>query len=174
MGTNIDGVDSVDAINDQFCGQMKTAFGDHDDYGEKGGLKTMGDSLERGHVLVMSMWDDHDANMLWLDSNYPLDKDPSVPGVNRGPCPEDSGVPADMEANYPDATVIYGKIRFGELGSTYPGGDVPTTSKPGPTTTKDPNVCPGGSLAECIAMCPMDPPDVFQGCVQECQKLCTK
>merc|ERR1712080_748146 len=158
--TNIDGVDSVDAINDQFCGQMKTAFGDHDDYGEKGGLKTMGDSLERGHVLVMSMWDDHDANMLWLDSNYPLDKDPSVP--------------ADMEANYPDATVIYGKIRFGELGFTYPGGDVPTTSKPGPTTTKDPNACPGGSLAECITMCPMDPPDVFQGCVQECQKLCTK
>merc|ERR1712080_647356 len=74
--TNIDGVDSVDAINDQFCGQMKTAFGDHDDYGEKGGLKTMGDSLDRGHVLVMSMWDDHDANMLLLDSNYPLDKDP--------------------------------------------------------------------------------------------------
>merc|ERR1711913_94372 len=48
--------------------------------------------------MGMSMWDDHDANMLWLDSNFPLDKDPSEPGVNRGPCPEDSGVPADMEA----------------------------------------------------------------------------
>ena len=41
----------------------------------------MGDSMERGHVLVMSLWDDHDVNMLWLDSDYPLDKDPSEPGT---------------------------------------------------------------------------------------------
>ena len=82
----------------------------------------MGESLERGQVLVMSMWDDHDANMLWLDSNYPLDKDPSTPGVNRGPCPEDSGVPADMESQYPDASVKYYNVKFGTLGSTYPGG----------------------------------------------------
>merc|ERR1712200_222348 len=72
---------------------MGVAFGDPDDFGEKGGLKAMGESLRRGHVLVMSMWDDHDANMLWLDSDYPLDKDPSIPGVNRGPCPTDSGDP---------------------------------------------------------------------------------
>ena len=70
----------------------------------------------------MSMWDDHDANMLWLDSNYPLDKDPSQPGVNRGPCPEDSGTPEDMESNYPDATVKYFNVKFGDIGSTYPGG----------------------------------------------------
>ena len=31
----------------------------------------MGESLARGHVLVMSLGDDHEANMLWLDSNYP-------------------------------------------------------------------------------------------------------
>merc|ERR1739845_156710 len=72
---------------DEFCLQTKVAFGDPDDFGEKGGLRGMGESLKRGHVLVMSMWDDHDANMLWLDSDYPLDKDPSVPGVSRGPCP---------------------------------------------------------------------------------------
>ena len=29
--------------------------------------------MDRGHVLVMSLWDDHDVNMLWLDSDYPLD-----------------------------------------------------------------------------------------------------
>ena len=33
-----------------------------------------GEAMGRGMVLVMSLWDDHDANMLWLDSNYPLDK----------------------------------------------------------------------------------------------------
>merc|ERR1712115_224902 len=113
------GMDVVDSITDEFCLQTKVAFGDPDDFGEKGGLKAMGESLRRGHVLVMSMWDDHDANMLWLDSDYPLDKDPSEPGVNRGPCPEDSGVPADVEAEYPDATVIFSKVRVGDLDSTY-------------------------------------------------------
>merc|ERR1719317_1243373 len=79
----MDGIDSVDSITQEFCDQTKVAFGDVDDHAEHGGLKTMGESLDRGQVLVMSMWDDHDANMLWLDSNYPLDKDPSEPGVGR-------------------------------------------------------------------------------------------
>ena len=113
-------MDVVDSITDEFCLQTKVAFGDPDDFGEKGGLKAMGVSLRRGHVLVMSMWDDHDANMLWLDSDYPLDKDPSIPGVNRGPCPTDSGDPVDMETNYPDATVSYYNVKWGPIGSTYP------------------------------------------------------
>ena len=52
-------MDVVDSITDEFCLQTKVAFGDPDDFGEKGGLKSMGESLKRGHVLVMSMWDDH-------------------------------------------------------------------------------------------------------------------
>ena len=80
----------------------------------------MGEQMKNGMVLVMSLWDDHDANMLWLDSNYPPDKDPSIPGVNRGPCPEDSGVPDDVESEFPDSTVIFSKIRVGDLDSTYP------------------------------------------------------
>ena len=71
----------------------------------------MGDSMDRGHVLVMSLWDDHDVNMLWLDSDYPLDKDPSEPGVSRGSCSRDSGTPEDMESNHPEATVKFSKIR---------------------------------------------------------------
>ena len=31
-------------------------------------------SLDRGHVLVMSLWDDYSVNMLWLDSDYPPDR----------------------------------------------------------------------------------------------------
>jgi len=180
--TNVPGVTTVDSITDEFCDEVKVAFGDHNDYAEKGGMKTLGDALERGMVLALSMWDDHMANMLWLDSNYPLDKDPSEPGVNRGPCPEDSGKPEDMEANYPDATVVYSKIRIGTLGSTYPGGDPtpqpptrPTgkpTNKPTNGPTDDPKPCPGGSLAECIHMCPMTPVDLFQNCVLECERLC--
>jgi cellulose 1,4-beta-cellobiosidase len=37
--------------------------------------------MDRGMVLVLSLWDDHDVNMLWLDSDYPLDKPNTEPGV---------------------------------------------------------------------------------------------
>jgi len=179
--SDVSGVDPVDSVDDKFCSQVKKAFNDMDDFSEKGSLKTMGESLARGHVLVMSMWDDHDAHMLWLDSNFPLDKDPSEPGVNRGPCPTDSGDPVDMETNHPDASVVYSKIRVGTLGSTYPGGDSPTdrptdrpTDKPTdrPTDRPTTNHCPGGSLAECISMCPKHPAEMFEACVLGCMTLC--
>ena len=68
---NIDGFEQYDSITEDFCQNYKVAFNDYDDHTIKGGLKVMGESLARGHVLVMSLWDDHEANMLWLDSNYP-------------------------------------------------------------------------------------------------------
>ena len=37
-------------------------------------IQAHGDALGRGMVLVMSLWDDHDSNMLWLDSDFPLDR----------------------------------------------------------------------------------------------------
>ena len=116
---SFDGIEAYDSITADFCPKIKELFGDPNDHDEKGGLQRMGDQMKNGMVLVMSLWDDHDANMLWLDSNYPLDKDPSAPGVNRGPCPTDSGVPADMESNYPDSNVVFSKIRVGDLDSTY-------------------------------------------------------
>jgi hypothetical protein len=36
-------------------------------FGEHGGMAGMGAGLAEGMVLVMSLWDDHAANMLWLD-----------------------------------------------------------------------------------------------------------
>ena len=56
----------------------------------------MGASMKRGMVLVLSLWDDPQAFMLWLDSDYPLTLDPSKPGVKRGPCARDSGKPKDV------------------------------------------------------------------------------
>ena len=41
----------------------------------QGGLKAMGESLARGHVLVMSLWDDHLANMLWLDAGTTFNRE---------------------------------------------------------------------------------------------------
>ena len=108
------------SVTDDFCNVQKQAFGDPNDYEKRGGHKAMGGSLERGMVLVMSLWDDHAVNMLWLDSSYPPDKSPSAPGVTRGTCPTSSGKPQDVESQHPDAYVTYSNIKYGEIGSTYP------------------------------------------------------
>ena len=106
------------SVTDDFCNVQKQVFGDPNDYEKRGGHKAMGGSLERGMVLVMSLWDDHAVNMLWLDSSYPPDKSPSAPGVARGTCPTSSGKPQDVESQHPDAYVTYSNIKYGEIGST--------------------------------------------------------
>jgi len=78
----------------------------------------------------------HHSNMLWLDSSYPPEK-AGTPGGDRGPCPQDSGVPKEIESKIPNAydarfptfsnlflqlntcsQVIWSNIRFGPIGST--------------------------------------------------------
>lgn len=107
------------SITDAWCDKQKTVFGDTSSFKALGGLNQMGASLARGHVLVMSLWDDHAVNMLWLDSTYPVTADPSKPGVARGTCSTDSGKPADVESKYPGSTVVFSNIRFGPIGSTF-------------------------------------------------------
>ena len=117
--TNI-GKDGQHSISDNYCSAAKTAFGDVNDYAKKGGLKAMGEALRRGMVISMSIWDDNAANMLWLDSNWPLDKDPSTPGVARGTCSKDTGTPEYVRAHFPDAAVQFFNLAVGEIGSTGP------------------------------------------------------
>ena len=107
-----------DSISDEFCAASRAAFDEpHNDYKEHGGMKAMGESMDRGHVLVMSLWDDHYARMLWLDSTYPVNG--TTPGVERGSCPTTSGAPEDVETNSPNATVTFANIKWGTIGSTY-------------------------------------------------------
>ena len=94
--TNISGLGNYNSITNNNCANQKRVFGEPPTFMERGGLKAMGEAMRRGMVLVMSMWDDHEAYMLWLDSEYPLDKDPNQPGVRRGPCPRDSGKPWEV------------------------------------------------------------------------------
>jgi len=109
-----------DSITDQFCTDQTKLFGDPNRFEDLGGLKRMGQVLSGGVVLVMSLWDDHTAYMLWLDSNYPVNGSVSTPGVARGPCPTSSGVPSQVESQYPNSYVKYGNIRYGDIGTTYP------------------------------------------------------
>ena len=113
------GGQKYNSITDSFCNAQKQEFNNPNDYEKKGGHKVMGESLEHGMVLVMSLWDDHAVHMLWLDSSYPSDKSPSAPGVTRGTCSTSSGVPDQVENQYPDAYVTYSNIKYGEIGSTY-------------------------------------------------------
>lgn len=72
--SNVPGADKQhDSITDEMCDSFKGIMGDKNDFKKKGGLKQMGKSMDNGMVLVMSIWDDHAANMLWLDSTYPTD-----------------------------------------------------------------------------------------------------
>ncbi|KAH9133967.1 hypothetical protein AeRB84_020126, partial [Aphanomyces euteiches] len=129
------GIDPVNLLTDKVCDQAKTVFGDTNDHSKKGGLKVMGDALKKGVVLTMSLWVDYAANCLWLDSTYPVTKNPSVPGAGRGTCATSSGVPADVLAQSGSATVKYGNIRVGDLGST-------TTVTPPSPSPSTPSVTP--------------------------------
>nr|AGV05132.1 glycoside hydrolase family 7 protein [Achaetomiella gracilis] len=125
------------SITQSFCEARKKAFNDPDDFTKKGGFAQMSKALAGDMVLVMSLWDDHAANMLWLDSTYPVNK-AGQPGAGLPPCPTSSGVPADVEAQVPNSNVIFSNIRFGPIGSTVaglPGGGNPPVSSSTPSST---------------------------------------
>lgn len=131
------------SMTQEYCDAEKKWTTDVNDFGKKGGMDKMNTVLKReGLVLVMSLWDDHAANMLWLDSIDPPDQ-PDMPGALRGPCSTTSGVPDDVEKNYPDAYVKFGDIRVGTIGSTF--GPDWTTPAP-PKTTAPP--C-SGAYGQC-------------------------
>ncbi|KAG6818591.1 Exoglucanase 1, partial [Arthromyces matolae] len=134
--TNIPGMSTYDSITPAFCDAQKAAFGDKTQFQAKGGLTQMGVAAKNGMVLVLSVWDDHAVNMLWLDSTYPTTANATAPGVARGTCATTSGTPTDVEANSPNASVTYSNIRFGEIGSTYTGTVTGTTSVGSTTTSK--------------------------------------
>lgn len=77
----------------------------------------MSAAFKAGMVLVLSLWDDYYANMLWLDSTYPITN--TAPGGPRGTCATTSGVPASVEASAASAYVVYSNIKVGAINSTY-------------------------------------------------------
>jgi cellulose 1,4-beta-cellobiosidase len=127
------GQDDGDSITDNFCRKKKELFEDVNDFQAKGGNRQMGKSLDRGHVLALSLWDDVDVHMLWLDSAYPLDKPATKPGVKRGTCAGgESSTPTYVRNNYPDGYVRFANAAIGEIGSTLldSSGPFPTTPPP--------------------------------------------
>jgi cellulose 1,4-beta-cellobiosidase len=139
------------SITDKLCAEQKQAFSDVNDFAKKGALKQMGEAMDRGMVLVLSLWDDTASNMLWLDSSYPSDKPASTPGVTRGPCSTSSGVPSEVRSKYPNAMVKYMNIKYGEIGSTIHSAPAPVPppspapTPPSPSPSPSPGPATGGN-----------------------------
>ncbi|KAH7322872.1 glycosyl hydrolase family 7-domain-containing protein [Stachybotrys elegans] len=113
------------SITADYCLAQKQAFNDPDIFLDRGGLSHMGEAL-RSMVLVLSVWDDYNSNMLWLDSTFPVDS--TGPGSSRGSCSTSSGAPDDIRANSPNSNVIFSNIKFGPIGSTFNSGNPPPSS----------------------------------------------
>jgi cellulose 1,4-beta-cellobiosidase len=115
--TNVAGITATNQIDETFCTEETTAFAETDTFDQKGGFDAMTTAFNAGMVLVLSLWDDYAVNMLWLDSDFPTDG--TAPGDARGSCPITSGVPATVEADSPNASVVYSNIKVGAIGSTF-------------------------------------------------------
>jgi cellulose 1,4-beta-cellobiosidase len=101
---------------DESCAAQKLAFGDRNRFAEEGGMKTMGEALDRGMVLVISMWDDIAVSMNWLDSY--MGDDSTAPGALRGPCDPADGKPETLREAHPDAGYTVTNFRWGAFGTT--------------------------------------------------------
>merc|ERR1712151_1162420 len=145
------------SITTDFCQDWVATTKDGTNFIQKGGFDAVDQALEKGVVLVMSLWDDHFANMLWLDSIYPTDS--TDPTNYRGSCSKSSGVAADVEANAASSHVIFSKIKTGKIGTTTNVGPSPTPLSP----PSPPSGCPGGSLQACLDECPAT---IFEACAK--------
>ena len=110
---------TFNSITDETCTHQKAFWNETNSFKAKGGLKNMGEALRRGMTLVMSIWDDHAVNMLWLDSIYPP-TDKGKPGAARGRCSTDSGKPEDVEREFPNSKVVFSTVKYGPINSTFP------------------------------------------------------
>lgn len=111
-----------DSITDSYCSTSQKVLGGggKDRFRAKGGLKKLGESLERGMVLVMSLWDDKsESDMLWLDGHFPRNASSRLPGVVRGPCTPEESDTNMVESTFPDAFIQFSNVRIGELDTTY-------------------------------------------------------
>jgi len=149
---------------DDFCATKAKAMNDRDSFKEKGGMAAVEASLKAGVTLVLSMWDDIDVHMNWLDSVMDGD-DASVLGQKRGTCDPSAGDPVTLREKYPSSHVSYTNFKVGDIDGPSPA----PTPTPSPSPTPTPSDCPGGSLDACIDLCPAD---AFAACVKSCQRRC--
>merc|ERR1712216_1045259 len=110
---NSPGLGNKNIETDETCAAQKQGFGDRNRFEEMGGMKQMGEALDRGMVLVISMWDDIAVAMDWDPS--------SDAGCIRGPCAPADGVADTLREAHPDSAYTVTNLKWGEFGSTTAG-----------------------------------------------------
>lgn len=115
------GAEQYNSLSDEACAVKAKTFEDPNDFAAKGGMSGFGAALDRGMVLALSLWDDDYANMLWLDSDYPLTEPHSKAGVSRGSCATTTGTPSEVRSQSGSAKVKYSNIKYGSIGTTFSG-----------------------------------------------------
>merc|ERR1739848_927277 len=141
----------------------------------------MGEALDRGMVLVVSLWDDISIYMNRLDSYN--DCDPTEPGCKRGPCDPEVGKPETLRSAHPDSSYTFLNLKVGDIDTTNP--DVPPTPAPTPPSPVSPSPpgppspppspsgdCPGGSLSACESACAVVTGAAYDACVAVCKDDC--
>lgn len=130
--------DVFSTITDATCQKMRNYWANKQaTFLDKGGMKSMGDSMARGHVLVMSLWHDDLVQMKWLDAELGED-----PGRTRGSC---SGDQIDFDSPEAlNAYVTFNNIRYGEIGTTVP--DCATSSTSTTTGAATTSTTPGSDF----------------------------
>lgn len=96
-------VPTINYLTDTLCTTSSTS----PHYARLGGTQTIGSALSRGMVLALSLWWDDAGNMNWLDSG------------NAGPCSATEGAPANIRRVESDPRVVFGNLKWGEIGSTF-------------------------------------------------------
>jgi len=120
-----------DSITTDYCADENAAFGSGDTFPALGGLSRMGDAMQRGMVMVFSVWNDKSSHMLWLDGTSG-----SGDGAVRGPCgTTDSSETSSAAAA---ASVTYSNVKWGEIGSTYTDSGQTAAPTPSPPPTAAP------------------------------------
>lgn len=71
-------------LNEESIRNQINAFSGNNGFTVHGGFKKLTAALEKGMVLVFSIWDDVATDMQWLDGIFPPGS--TAPGARRGPC----------------------------------------------------------------------------------------
>lgn len=100
VATSSSGWSGLDSITEAYCTSSDSSAA------SLGALTTMGEALARGMVLAFSIWNDAGGYMNWLDSG------------SAGPCNSTEGNPTIIESEYPDTSVTFSNIKWGDIGST--------------------------------------------------------
>lgn len=100
---SLSGVKFEGALTEGYCSAR-----DFDDHARLGRLKTIGQALGHGLVMVhvLSIWNSERDSMVWLDAG------------KNGPCQDGEGKPDRIAKKTPDVTVTCSNIGWSDIGST--------------------------------------------------------